>query len=67
MINARWGLHLDASEAISWIMAALGLGVLTRQAVVSPATAEKKVEQAQHVGYLQGHMNPPTAPRSPQP
>lgn len=70
MINARWGLHLDASEVISWVMAALGLGVLTRQTVVSPATAEKRAVQAQNMGYLQAdfeHKNPPTAPRAQPP
>lgn len=66
LANTKWGLHLDAAQIVTWLATALGVGVLTRQTVVSPATHEKKLGQAENIGYLQAHIeqqNPSTAPR----
>lgn len=65
LVNAKWGLHLDAAQVVTWLATALGVGVLTRQSVVSPATHAKKVGQAENIGYLQGHIeskNPSSRP-----
>jgi hypothetical protein len=63
LANGRWGLHLDAAAVVTWIGTALGVGVVTRQTVVSPATHNKRVSKAKHAGYLAGRA----ATRPPEP
>jgi hypothetical protein len=60
LANTRWGLHLDAAAVVTWIGTALGVGVLTRQTVVSPATHEKRVDEAYLATTTRVH--PPQAP-----
>lgn len=63
LANARWGLHLDATQVVTWIGTALGVGVLTRQTVVSPATHEKRVDEA-HLSAMT-RVHPPEPPPVP--
>lgn len=55
LVNTRWGLHLDAAAVVTWIATALGVGLATRQTVVSPATHAKRVHHAETAGYRKGH------------
>lgn len=66
LANGKWGLHLDATAVVTWIATALGVGIATRQMVVAPATHEKKLGQAENIGYLQAHIENTNPPRPPQ-